>query len=185
MSETGAVLTVSVVIGVLLAETRFSRAQERALRARGAIEPAGDPYLALAIIYPLAFLAMGAEGLWRTSVAVPISAGNDFIQPSWMASGVLLFTAAKALKYWAIAHLGDRWTFRILVVPGAPLVGTGPYRYVRHPNYVAVFGELVGMALMMTAWVTGPLATIAFAVALRRRLRVEEAALSEMTRSQA
>ena len=56
--------------------------------------------------------------------------------------------AAKALKFWAIASLGTRWTYKVLVMPGLPLVPTGPYRWLRHPNYVGVVGELVAMALM-------------------------------------
>ena len=176
MSVSVFVFVIGVVLGLLLAETRLSRRQEAALRARGAREPSGDPYAALALIYPLAFLVMGAEGLWRASVPAAVPA---LMAPSWAAAGALLFLASKGLKYWAISHLGDRWTFRILVLPGAPLVATGPYRHVRHPNYVAVFGELVGMCLLMAAWATGPLLTLAFAIALRRRVRVESRALFE------
>jgi methyltransferase len=87
--------------------------------------------------------------------------------------------ASKAHKYWAIASLGERWTLRVLVLPGLPLVRQGPYRYVNHPNYIAVVGELVGMALMMSAWITGPLMTLAFGVALLMRLKVETAALRD------
>ena len=85
--------------------------------------------------------------------------------PSWPVAGVLLFVASKALKYWAIRTLGERWTFRVLVQPGRPLVTTGPYRYVAHPNYIAVVGELVGAAMMLGARVSGPI----MIVRVRRR----------------
>ena len=55
--------------------------------------------------------------------------------------------AAKALKWWAILTLGRFWTFRVIVVPGATLVAGGPYRWLRHPNYVGVIGELVGVGV--------------------------------------
>jgi methyltransferase len=161
----------AVVMGLMLAEARLSRQHEQGLRARGAVAPPGDVYRALSVIYPGAFLLMGAEGFWRLS-RVGVS-GIDALAPSWFAAGVLLMLASKALKYWAIAHLGERWTFKVLVLPGAPPVRTGPYRYVDHPNYIAVFGELAAMMLMMTAWISGPVMMLLFGLALRARLAIE------------
>jgi methyltransferase len=161
----------AVVMGLMLAEARLSRQNEQRLRARGAVAPPGDSYRAMSVIYPGAFLVMGAEGFWRLSRTAV--SGIDPLAPSWFAAGVLLMLASKALKYWAIAHLGDRWTFKVLVLRGAAPVRTGPYRYVDHPNYIAVFGELAAMALMMTAWITGPLMVLLFGLALRVRLPVE------------
>jgi methyltransferase len=74
--------------------------------------------------------------------------------------------------------LGDAWTFRVIVRPGTPLIATGPYRWLKHPNYVAVVGELVGVALMSGARVAGPLGTILFGALMLMRIRVEERALS-------
>src|SRR5207302_315004 len=78
---------------------------------------------------------------------------------SVLLAGATLFAAAKALKWWAIATLGPAWTFRVIVVPGAPLVASGPYRFVAHPNYIGVVGELVGATLMTGAFISGPIAT--------------------------
>lgn len=163
----------AVMIGALLAETRLSRANERVLRARGAITPPGDVYRLMAVAYPASFLAMTAEGLWRSSNASGLVAEG----PNWFVSGVLLFVASKGLKYWAIRSLRERWTFRVMVLPGTPLVRTGPYRYIDHPNYVAVAGELVGAAMMCGARVTGPLALVVFGALLWARVRFEMAAL--------
>jgi methyltransferase len=175
------VLVIAVVFGFMLAEQRLSRANERRLRAAGAIEPPGDPYRALAILYPAAFLVMGLEGAWRATLQVSsefaVLSSKLPASPSWAASGVLLFAVSKFLKYWAIGTLGDRWSFRVLIQPDRPLVTSGPYRYVSHPNYIAVVGELVGTAMMVTASVTGPLMTGAFGIALWARLRFEERAL--------
>lgn len=173
MTYEASVFVCAMVFGLMLAETSLSVRNERALRARGAVEPRGDVYLAMLILYPLAFGLMGVEGISRSQAPAEAGAGS----PAWWLAGILLMVASKALKYWAIASLGDRWTFRVLVLPGLPLVRRGPYRYVNHPNYIAVVGELVGMALMMSAWVTGPVMTLLFGVALFLRLRVETRAL--------
>ena len=170
MTLEATVFALAMVIGLMLAETRLSMRNEAGLRARGAIEARGDVYVWMSILYPLAFLVMGAEGVWRSRTLV--AAG-----PAWWLAGILLMLASKALKYWAIANLADRWTFKVLILPGVPLVRTGPYRYVNHPNYIAVVGELVGMALMMSAWLTGPVMVLVFGVVLLMRLKVETRAL--------
>ena len=166
------VFLLSFVFGLMLAEARLSARNTRELRRRGAVEPPGDAYAALSLTYVLAFLAMGGEGLWRAMTAPPTPEGGA-IGPSWLASGLLLFAASKGLKYWAIRTLGDRWSFRVLTLPGVPLVSTGPYRYVAHPNYIAVAGELTGAAMMFGAQVTGPIAMALFGLALWARVRFE------------
>jgi methyltransferase len=92
-------------------------------------------------------------------------------------TGLALFAAAKALKWWAILALGDFWTFRVIVVPRAPLVTNGPYHFMGHPNYIAVVGELVSVALMTGARITGAIAVVGFGLLILRRIAVEEKAL--------
>jgi len=154
-----------VVFAPMIAEALISRRHERALRERGAIEPSGDVYALMQVGYPGAFLMMLAEGLVRGAAA-----------PRWVRIGIVVFLAAKALKYWAIGTLGSRWSFRVLVVPGLPLVSSGPYRFVRHPNYIAVVGEIAGALLMFNAPIAGALSLVAFGALLRRRIAVEERA---------
>jgi methyltransferase len=151
----------------MIAEALVAARHDRSLRALGAIEPPGDVYRAMQAAYPGAFVAMLAEGLWR-------GAGPDALA----LTGAGIFAAAKALKYWAIASLGSRWTFRVLVPPGSQRLGGGPYRWVAHPNYVAVALELTGVAVAMHAAFTGPVAVAGFGYLMRRRIRVEEEALS-------
>ncbi|MCC7009167.1 MAG: hypothetical protein IT184_10145 [Acidobacteria bacterium] len=165
---------IALIFGLMLAEQRASARHEQQLRAEGAIEPPGDVYRALALTYPAAFLIMGLEGIWRASHQAAAAGG-----PSWAASGVVLFVVSKMLKYWAIRALGHRWSFRVLVLPGRPLVSDGPYRYVDHPNYIAVIGELVATALMVGARVTGPIAGAGFGIVLWRRWRFERRVLAD------
>jgi methyltransferase len=176
-----AAFALAVIAGLMLAELRVSRAHERRLRQAGAVEPPDDVYTLMAILYPAAFLIMGAEGLWRAAASEAAAAQTAVAAarangPAWPVSGVLLFAASKALKYWAIATLGPRWSFRVLVLPGRPLVRTGPYRYVAHPNYIGVIGELVGTAMMVGARLSGPIMTALFGLVLWARIRVEERA---------
>jgi len=93
----------------------------------------------------------------------------------WMALAVAL--AAQALRYWAIASLGDRWNVRVIVVPGEEPVQRGPYRWVRHPNYTAVALEIVAVPLVFGCWATAVVFSAAYAVLLPVRIRTEEAAL--------
>jgi len=162
-----------MVVGFMVAELRVSLRNERRLRAAGAIEPAGDVYRLMAVLYPASFVVMAIEGAWRAS---PASMPDD--GPSWIASGVVLFAASKVLKYWAIRSLGERWSFRVLVQPGRPLVRTGPYAFLGHPNYVAVIGELVATAMMVGAPVSGPIMLVLFGVVLWRRVQFESRVLA-------
>ena len=161
-------LLVVVVMPWLLLETWRSRRHERALRAAGAIEPTDDVYAWMRIIYPGMFLAMTAEG----ALAAPACT-------TLVAIGIGVFVAAKLLKWWAILSLGRLWSFHVLVLPGVPLVAGGPYRWLRHPNYVALMGEIAGVALMMRAPFTGVGSAVVFGALLVARIRVEERLLRE------
>ncbi len=90
-----------------------------------------------------------------------------------------LALAAQALRYWAIATLGPRWNVRVIVVPGLPVVTSGPYRWLRHPNYLAVVIEGVAIPLVHGAWLTALAFSALNAWLLRVRIRVEERALAE------
>jgi methyltransferase len=160
------ILVAAIVFIPMIVEARRASANERVQRARGGVEPAGDVYRLMQFAYPGAFLATIVEGVMRGD-----QAGGVF------AVGLALFAAAKALKWWAIAALGAFWTFRVIVVPGAALVTSGPYAYLRHPNYIAVVGELVAVTLMTGAIVTGPVAAAGFGALILMRIRVEQRAL--------
>jgi methyltransferase len=156
-----------VVFAFMGLEARRAAHNERAQRALGGIEPPDDVYRWMKIAYPGAFVAMFAEGLLRHGAPPPFAIG----------AGAVGFTLAKALKWWAILTLGRFWTFRVIVVPGAALVDRGPYRFLRHPNYVGVIGELMGVALLTGAIIAGPIVTAVFAGLIARRVSVEERAL--------
>lgn len=152
----------------MVMEASVSARHDRQLRALGAVEPAGDVYRAMQFAYPAAFVGMLCEGALR-GLAVDAVAG----------AGFAVFILGKAIKYWAIASLGYRWTFRVLVPPGSLPVVRGPYRLLAHPNYVGVVLELTGVAMAAHALVTGGPALAGFCTLLWMRVRVEERALTE------
>lgn len=160
------ILVALAVAAFMVAEALRAARNEHAQRARGGIEPAGDVYRIMRVAYPGSFAAMLAEGALR-----------GFPPFAIVLAGAAVFAAAKALKWWAILTLGPFWTFRVIAVPGAALVHRGPYRLVRHPNYIAVVGELAGVAMMTGALVTGPVATIVFCALLWKRTAIEDHAL--------
>jgi methyltransferase len=164
-------LALLAVIVMMLAELWLSTSNERVLVARGAIEAHDPVFTVMRVAYPAVFVAMAIEGAITGIELGPMTF-----------AGVSLLFAAKALKFWAIASLGVRWSYRVLVMPGLPLVTAGPYRWFRHPNYLGVVGELVAMALMMHARVTGPLGTAFFGWLLFRRIAAEQRAMELYSR---
>lgn len=96
---------------------------------------------------------------------------------------LILVLAAQALRWWCIHTLGPQWNTRVIVVPGASLVSAGPYRYLQHPNYVAVVVEGLALPLVHSAWITAIAFTVLNAALLTVRLRVETSALQTATGS--
>lgn len=109
-------------------------------------------------------------------------AGRPFVP--WLGWPMLVVViAAQGLRWWCIGTLGRRWNTRIIIVPGMPLVGGGPYRFLRHPNYVAVVVEGVALPLVGSAWITAVVFTVLNAVLLRVRITAENRALALLPES--
>lgn len=161
-----ALITVLASLLIMGGEAILSAFNEKQLRARGAIEPQGDVISLMRFAYPGAFIAMGIEGALSGPAPANVLMG-----------GLALFGLAKALKVWAISSLGSKWSYRVLVVPGDPLVVSGPYRFLSHPNYLAVVGEIVSVAAIVWAPITGTLAAIGFGALMIARIRIEDQAL--------
>ncbi len=161
----------SLLAGALLAYVTFerlfelalSRRHTRALLAEGAYEVGRGHYP----------LMVGVHVLWLWACwALLLTRSAEF-----HAVPVILYVLVQGLRFWTMASLGGFWTTRIIVVPHAPLVTTGPYRFLRHPNYVVVVMEIALLPLALGSW---PLAlgfSLANAAALALRIRAEEATL--------
>jgi methyltransferase len=157
-----------VLVGVeRLAELVVSKRNAAWAFARGGIETGQRHYLVMVLLH---------TGLLVGAVAEVWLLDRPFLW--WLGWPMLaLVLASQALRWWCIATLGRQWNTRVIVVPGLPLVRSGPYRWFSHPNYVAVVVEGVALPLVHTAWVTALVFTLANAVLLTVRIRVEESAL--------
>ena len=151
-----------------LGELVLARPNTRRLRAMGAVEVGADHY-PLMITMHAAWLV----SLWLL--------GTDQEVDPWLLSGFVLL---QGLRWWVLATLGPRWTTRIIILPGAPLVTDGPYRYISHPNYLVVAAEIALLPLALHL----PLIALIFsglnAAVLVIRIRAESEALSGISRSQ-
>lgn len=137
----------------------------RRLKARGALEAGAGHYPAIVALHA-AWLA----GLWALAWDRPASHG-------WLA----LYVVLQGLRFWTLASLGERWTTRILVLPGEPLVRRGPYRLLPHPNYAVVVGEIAVLPLVFGLPLYAAVFSLLNAVVLAVRLRAETAALRSAT----
>lgn len=160
---TAAILLLAFVTLERLAELGLARRNTADLVARGAVEFAPGHYPLIVTLHA-AWLA----GLWWLGWDRPVHG-------EWLA----VFAVLQIARVWVLATLGRRWTTRIIVLPGAPLVRHGPYRFLSHPNYAVVVGEIAVLPLVFGL----PLYALAFsglnAVVLAIRIRAEQAALGQ------
>lgn len=155
-----------------LAELVVSKRHARWAFAHGGIEYGRGHYPFMVVVH---------IGLLGGALAEVWLADRPF-RPALGFPMLALVLASQALRWWCVRTLGPRWNTRVIVVPGLPLVDRGPYRYLRHPNYVAVVVEGIALPLVHTAWLTATLFTLVNAVVLAVRIRVENRALHELRR---
>lgn len=160
-------LLVGLVALERLVELSISRRNAKKILGRGGVEVGADHYRWMALMHAT-FLAACPLEVWLLD--------RPWI-PALGLPMLLLLAGTMALRYWVVASLGERWNTRVILLPGAPLVQRGPYRYLRHPNYLAVVLELLALPLVHTAWLTAIVYGVANALVLRTRIRVENAAL--------
>lgn len=150
-----------------LAELVVSKRHAAWAFSRGGVEYGRRHYGVMVVLHTALLVGAVAEVWWLDRPFLPVL--------GW--SMLALVLASQALRWWCIRTLGPQWNTRVIVVPGLPLVRRGPYRVLRHPNYVAVVVEGVALPLVHTAWVTAVLFTVLNAALLTVRIRVEDRAL--------
>jgi len=163
------VVGVAFVAAQRLLELRYSRRNERRLRARGAVERGAGHYPWMVGIHALWLGSTLVEGLLR---------GPE--PPVWWPLPLAAFLLVQPLRYWAILSLGENWNVRVLVLPGTRLVRVGPYRYFPHPNYIVVAVEISTFPLIFGAWITAVVFSLLNAALLFVRIRTENRALREL-----
>lgn len=152
-----------------VAELWLSRRNAAVAFARGGVETGAAHFRVMTAVHALFLPACAAEVLLLRR-AFPGT-------PGFVAAAFAL--GAQGLRWWAIRSLGWRWNVRVIVVPGEPPVRRGPYRFLRHPNYVAVATEMLAVPLAHGAVLCAVAFSAANALLLRVRIRAEERALGE------
>jgi methyltransferase len=167
-SETWFVVLIALVGLERLAELVVSQRNTAWSLARGGREHGAGHYPFMVVLH---------TGLLAGALVEVLLADRPFV-PVLAWTMLALVVLAQALRWWCITTLGKRWSTRVVVVPGLPLVTGGPYRWLRHPNYVAVVVEGFALPLVHSAWLTALVFTLANAALLRIRIGVEDAALA-------
>jgi methyltransferase len=164
------VLLVALVAVERLAELVVARRNERWSRERGAVEAGAAHYPVMVLLHT--GLLVGA--------VLEVALGDRPFLPALGWPMLAVVVAAQALRWWCIATLGHQWNTRVLVVPGLDRVTGGPYRFLSHPNYVAVVLEGAALPLVHTAWLTAVVFSVLNAVLLSVRISIENRALRQL-----
>jgi methyltransferase len=165
------VLLIAAVALERLAELVVAQRNRAWSRAHGGVEYGARHYPAMVMLH---------TGLLAGCPVEAIALHRPFIPTlGWPMLAIVL--SAQGLRWWCIASLGRQWNTRVIVVPGAPRVSSGPYRFLSHPNYVAVVAEGVALPMVHTAWITAIGFSVLNAALLRTRIKVENAALARLT----
>jgi methyltransferase len=165
------VLLIGLVAAERVAELVVSQRNLATSKARGGSEFGAGHYPAMVVLHTALLASCLAEVLVLHRPFIPIL--------GW--SMLAVAVAAQGLRWWCITTLGWQWNTRVIVVPGAARVTGGPYRYLSHPNYVAVALEGVALPLVHSAWITALAFTALNAALMMARIKVENAALASLT----
>ena len=161
-------LLIGLIAVLRLAELAVSSRNARRLRALGGVESGAGHYPAM----------VGVHVLFLASAPMEVFLLNRPFHPALGYPMLVVVVLTIALRLWVIRTLGVRWCTRVIVVPRAPLVATGPFRWLRHPNYLAVALEMPALALVHSAWISALLFGCLNGLVLGTRIRVENRALT-------
>lgn len=165
------VLLIAAVAAERVAELVVSRRNLAWSRARGGVEIGAGHYPVMVVLHTALLVGCLAEVYFLHRPFLPAL--------GWPMLAIVV--AAQALRWWCISTLGPQWNTRVVVVPGADRVTGGPYRFISHPNYVAVVAEGIALPLVHTAWITACVFTMLNAALLATRINVENSALARLT----
>jgi len=163
-------LLIGAVAVERLAEVVVAERNRSMSRERGGVEFGAGHYPVMVALH---------TGLLAGCLLEPVALHRPFIPAlGWPMLAIVL--AAQALRWWCISTLRYQWNTRVIVIPGAARITGGPYRFVPHPNYVAVIVEGFALPLVHTAWITALVFSVLNAALLRTRIHVENAALASL-----
>jgi len=161
---------VAFIVVQRLVELLLARRNERYMKRRGALEFGREHYKYIVLLHMLFFVLIVAEVTFLKRTPSPM----------WPAL-LVLFIGTQLLRAWAITSLGVYWNTKILVLPHSKLSPKGPYKFMRHPNYIVVMLEFWIVPLFFQAYITAVVCSVLNVFVLSVRIREEERALQELT----
>jgi methyltransferase len=166
--STIAFLALLLIVALLrLVELRISKRHQEEMIARGAAKVCEPRFRWMVLLHTAVLLGAAVEVVVLKRPFIP-----------WLAAPVfIVFLAANAVRWWVIRTLGEHWNVQVMDSTRLGVVTSGPFHYVRHPNYAAVFAEMLALPLIHTAWITAIGGTIAHMGVLAQRLSTEERVL--------
>ncbi len=150
-----------------IVEVIIAKQNEKWMKNQGAIEHYSDHYKWIVLVHTFFFFSIMLEAF-----------GEQLVLNQWKGFLLLLFVCAQAFRVWCLASLGRYWNTKIIVLPEAGLVTKGPYKFMKHPNYVVVAIEFVLIPLLFNAYITAFIFPILHGVLMKIRIPYEEKALS-------
>ena len=152
------------VASLRIVELRISRQHQRAMVARGAKKIDEPRFRWMVLLHTALLLGAACEVVFLKRPFLP-----------WLAAPMFaVFLAANAVRWWVIRTLGQHWNVQVMDSTQLGVITSGPFRFVRHPNYAAVFAEMLALPLIHTAWITAAAGAIAHAAVLAQRISTEE-----------
>lgn len=167
-------ITVIAYLGLLLAvallrifELRVSRRNQEKLLARGALKVNKPPFRWVVLVHTAVLICAALEVVFLRRPFIPLLAVIMFV----------LFIASNLVRLWVVRTMGQHWNVQVMNSTSLGVIVSGPFRFVRHPNYAAVFVEMFSLPLIHTAWLTALLGCLGYAAAISQRISVEESVL--------
>ncbi|MGA2811447.1 MAG: isoprenylcysteine carboxylmethyltransferase family protein [Candidatus Acidiferrum sp.] len=150
-----------------LVELRISKRHQRNMVGRGATKVDEPRFRWMVALHTAVLIGSAVEVVFLHRPFIPVLAAVMFV----------IFLAANAVRWWVIRTLGEHWNVQVVDSTRLGVVTSGPFRFVRHPNYAAVFAEMIALPLIHTAWITALVGTVGHIVVLSQRLSTEEQVL--------
>jgi methyltransferase len=163
-----AYLILLLIVALLrVVELQISRRHQRDLVAHGAQKVVDPRFRWMVLLHTCVLIGAALEVVFLHRPFYPVFGGICFA----------IFVAANVVRWWVIRTLGEHWNVQVMNSTGMGVITTGPFRYVRHPNYAAVFVEMLVLPLIHCAWITAFVGSAAHIVVLSQRLTTEERVL--------
>jgi methyltransferase len=160
-----AFLILLLAVGALrIIEMRISRGNQLKMISRGVARPQDTSFGIVAFVHTAVLIGAAVEAVFLQRPFIP-----------WLATvAFAVFVLSNAIRFWVVVTLGQLWTVQVMDSTNLGIITTGPFRYVRHPNYLGVILEMISLPLIHTAWITAIAGSAAYSIALTRRVTTEE-----------